>query len=142
MDSSPPDRILLADPDADERQRLAEVIRTAAAQTGHTIEIDEAPDGTTAMTMWTKAPPVLVICEILLDGLSGLSLLRRMKTEPGPAVPVIFVTRLSRESDRYWGLRNGAHAYLPKPYDDEQLARRVEDVLVNGAEASRQRPLE
>jgi len=91
--------------------------------------------------MWLEHPPRLVVCEVLLDGLSGLALLRRMKDERATMPAVILVTRLSRESDRYWGLRNGAHAYMPKPYDDEQLGARVQEILVKGVDASRDKPL-
>ncbi|MEM7158706.1 MAG: response regulator [Myxococcota bacterium] len=135
-------RVLIAEPDADERERLSSVVRSAGEAAGHELAIDEAGDGTTALALWTSGQPQLVVCEILLDGLSGLALLRRMKNEPGETPPVIFVTRMSRESDRYWGLRNGAHAYLAKPYDDEQLRSRVRDLLEKGVEASRQRPLD
>ena len=135
-------RVLIAEPDSDERERLSTVVRKAAEDAGHELVIDEAADGTTALALWTSSPPQLVVCEILLDGLSGLALLRRMKNEPGETPPVIFVTRMSRESDRYWGLRNGAHAYLAKPYDDEQLHSRVKDLVEKGVEASRQRPLD
>jgi DNA-binding response OmpR family regulator len=137
-----PDRVLVAEPDADERARLVAVVRRAATDLEREIVVDEASDGTTAMAMWSDHPPRLVVCEVLLPGLSGLALLRRMKADRGAMPPVVFVTRMARESDRYWGLRNGAHAYLPKPYDDEQLLARVRDVLDKGANAARQHPFE
>jgi twitching motility two-component system response regulator PilH len=136
-----PYRVLIADPVATERARLVEVVEQAAAKSKQSVQIDQAPDGTTAMAMWTEHTPRLVVCEVLLGGLSGLSLLRRMKTEHTTGPPVIFVTQMSRESDRYWGLRNGAHAYLTKPYDDEQLRARVQDVLDKGANAPREQLL-
>lgn len=136
------DRVLVADSDASERTRLATVVRAAATACGRTVEVMEATSGTSALEQWTAQPPSLVICEVLLEGISGLSLLRRMKAEPTPLPPVIFVTRLARESDRYWGLRNGAHAYIPKPFDDQLLQGRVKELLEKGADASRQRPLD
>ncbi len=134
------DRVLIADLDPEQRERLATVVRAAAAALGREVVIDQAADGTTAMALWSEHSPCLVLCEVLLEGLSGISLLRRMKAERKDVPPVIFVTRLSRESDRYWGLRNGAHAYLAKPYDDEQLRGRVTMVLDQGADAARERP--
>lgn len=135
-----PDRVLVAEPDADERARLVAVVRQAATDVGREVVVDEASDGTTAMAMWSDHPPRLVVCEVLLPGISGLSLLRRMKADRPTMPPVVFVTRMVRDSDRYWGLRNGAHAYLPKPYDDEQLLARVRDALDKGADAARQQP--
>ncbi|MCH9680755.1 MAG: response regulator [Deltaproteobacteria bacterium] len=133
-------RVLIADSDAAERQRLTTVVEAAAAALDREIVVDQASDGTTAMALWSEHLPGLVVCEVLLDGLSGLALLRRMKSERTALPPVIFVTRLSRESDRYWGLRSGAHAYLAKPYDDEQLRTRVQTILDKGADAPPERP--
>jgi twitching motility two-component system response regulator PilH len=137
-----PDRVLVAEPDPDERARLCAVVRRAAADVRREVVVDEAPDGTTAMAMWSDHTPRLVVCEVLLPGISGLALLRRMKADRPSMPPVVFVTRMARESDRYWGLRNGAHAYLPKPYDDEQLLARVRDALEKGADAARQQVFE
>lgn len=133
-----PDRVLVAEPDLEERARLCAVVQRAAAALGREVVLDQAGDGTTAMAMWSEHPPRLVVCEVLLPGISGLALLRRMKAERAAMPPVVFVTRMARDSDRYWGLRNGAHAYLPKPYDDEQLLGRVREALDKGADAARQ----
>lgn len=141
-DPRAPDRVLVADPDPAERGRLVELIERAAGALGRPVVIDQASDGTTAMALWVDHPPRLVVCEVLLDGLSGLALLRRMKADRPTLPPVIFVTRMSRASDRYWGLRNGAHAYLPKPYDDEQLLGRVRDALHKGSDAQPERPFD
>ncbi|MCX4240020.1 response regulator transcription factor [Paraliomyxa miuraensis] len=137
-----PDRVLVAEPDADERARLVAVVRSASEALGREVTIDQAADGTTAMAMWTEHPPRLVVCEVLLDGLSGLALLRRMAAERPALPPVIFVTRMARETDKYWGLRNGAHAYLARPHDDEQLRNRVKEALEKGSQAARQQPYE
>ena len=138
MSSSTSERVLIADPDAEERARLVEVVGEAAKAARRSVVIDQAADGTTAMAMWSEHAPRLVVCEILLAGISGLALLRRMKSERATIPPVIFVTRMSRESDRYWGLRTGAHAYLTKPYDDEILRNRIADALLKGPDAERQ----
>ncbi len=137
-----PDRVLVAEPDPEVRARLVALVEKAAATIGHTVEIDQAVDGTSAFAMWTAHAPRLVVCEVLLPGLSGLALLRRMRADRLALPPVIFVTRMARESDRYWGLRNGAHAYLAKPYDDDQLTHRVREALDKGASAARQQPYE
>jgi DNA-binding response OmpR family regulator len=134
--------VLVAEPDADERARLCGVVQRAAQELGREVIVDQASDGTTAMAMWSEHTPRLVVCEVLLPGISGLALLRRMKTERGAMPPVVFVTRMARDSDRYWGLRNGAHGYLAKPYDDEQLLGRVKDALEKGADAARQQVFE
>ncbi len=137
-----PDRVLVAEPDPVERARLVDIIERAGRALKREVAIDQASDGTTAMAMWGEHLPRLVVCEVLLDGLSGLALLRRMQADRSTLPPVIFVTRMSRESDRYWGLRNGAHAYLAKPYDDEELLGRIRDALKDGPDARPERPFD
>lgn len=132
-------RALVAEPDREARLHLVALAKQAAEAASVKLTIDEAADGTTAMAMWSEHRPDLVICEVLLEGVSGLALLRRMQAEHGTLPPVVLVTSLGRESDRYWGLRNGAHAYVRKPYDDEQLVRRIRTLLVEGSAAPAER---
>lgn len=132
-------RALVADPDKDARQHLVALLQRAGEEASVAVTIDEAADGTTAMAMWSEHRPDLVVCEVLLEGVSGLALLRRMLAEHGKLPPVVLVTSLARESDRYWGLRNGAHAYVRKPFDDAQLVKRLTTLLVEGAAAPAER---
>ncbi len=46
---------------------------------------------------------------------------------------------MARESDRYWGLRNGAHGYVMKPYEDEVLQAKIREVLIGGQDAQPER---
>lgn len=132
-------RVLIADPDPQARTRLRNVVERAAEDAKLKVVIDQASDGTTAMASWSERKPDLVVCEVLLPGVSGLALMRRMSAEQGSLPPVVLVTELTREADRYWGLRNGAHAYVRKPYDDTGLAKRLRKALEDGAEAEPER---
>lgn len=128
-------RVLVAEPDKEARLHLVGLVKRAAEESTVTLTIDEAADGTTAMAIWSEHRPDLVVCEVLLEGVGGLALLRRMLAELGKLPPVVLVTSLTRESDRYWGLRNGAHAYVRKPFDEELLVKRMVTLLVEGAAA-------
>jgi twitching motility two-component system response regulator PilH len=139
MADRPQRRVLIAEPDPDQRARLTELVRKAAAEGAVETTIAEASDGSTAMASWSEHPPDLVVAEVLLPGISGLALMRRMSAEQGTLPPVVLVTELTRESDRYWGLRNGAHAYVRKPYDDDTLVRRLRSALVKGRDAEPER---
>ncbi|MEM6992241.1 MAG: response regulator [Myxococcota bacterium] len=121
-------RLLVIDPDPSERTRVISVVGQLAGEMGLPLTVVEAADGTTALASWEENAPDLVVSEVLLEGVSGLSLLRRKKAD-APLPPVVLLTRLDRESDRYWGLRNGAKAYVTKPWDDAQLARRLKSAL-------------
>lgn len=121
-------RLLVADPDASERRRVIAVAEALAKEMNTPLSVVEAADGVTALARWDEATPDLVVAEVLLDGVSGLGLLRRKKAE-AELPPVVLLTRLDRESDRYWGLRNGAKAYVTKPWDEAQLRRRLKSAL-------------
>jgi DNA-binding response OmpR family regulator len=131
-------RVLVADPDADCRRRIAAAVESAAGELDILVKVDQAADGTTALALWGDHKPDMVLCEVLLEGVSGLELLRRVKGESAPQF--ILVTTLSRDVDRYWGLRNGAHAYVPKPFDDTNLRARVRKLLESGPDAAREAP--
>jgi len=137
-------RVLVADPDADCRKRVAGAVEAAARELDIVVKIDQAGDGTTALALWGDHKPDLVVCEVLLEGISGLELLRRVK-EPRaagsePAPQFVLVTTLARDVDRYWGLRNGAHLYVPKPFDDGNLRARVRKLLESGPSATPEVP--
>ena len=133
-------RVVVAEPDAELRRQIIDVVQTAAKDADVSITVAQAGDGTTALALCSDHRPALVVSEVLLEGLSGLTLLRRLRAEAGSATAVIFVSDMGRETDRYWGLRGGAHAYLAKPFDEATLRDRVRRVLTKGSDAPPERP--
>jgi twitching motility two-component system response regulator PilH len=133
---------LVIDPDAEQRQRVIRLLREAAGELPESpkspeqrLAIHEAENGTAAWALVEVVKPDLVVAEILLEGLSGLQLLRRLRDKFGKQAPVVFfVTEMSNEVDRYWALRNGAGAYVIKPYDDEFLRKRSAKLFDEGDE--------
>ncbi len=124
------------------RTRLARLVREAGAERSKPLPdgtpqlaVHEAEDGQTAWGMIEALKPDLVVAEILLENLSGLQLLRRAKDKlRNAAPPIYFVTEMSNEVDRYWALRNGASAYIIKPYEDEFLRKRISKFFAEGVE--------
>jgi CheY-like chemotaxis protein len=123
--------VVVADPDPRERARVQELLRVPAEELGLALEVHAASDGQVALALIEQRKPALVLSEVLLEGLSGLSILRRLRATlpPGQVPPFVFITTMARESDRYWGLRNGCHGYVMKPYEDDLLQSRIRDVL-------------
>lgn len=129
--------ILVVDPDVENRQRVIALLResaSAASEVGpravppsaRTLAVHEADNGNAAWALVEVVKPDLVVAEILLEGQSGMQLLRRLRERYGDQAPaVIFVTTMSNEVDRYWALRNGATAYVIKPFDDDFLRTRA-----------------
>jgi len=129
--------VVIADPDPRERARAAELLRQPVEALGMSVQVHHASDGQVALALIEQLRPILVVSEVLLEGMSGLAILRRLKnTLPeGQVPPFLFVTAMARESDRYWGLRNGAHGYVMKPYEEELLVSRIRDILRPGGTA-------
>jgi DNA-binding response OmpR family regulator len=84
-------------------------------------------DGVTALARATADPPDLVILDLMLPGLDGLEVCRRLRAR-GP-IPVIMLTALGEESDRLAGLEIGADDYVTKPFSPRELVLRVASVL-------------
>ena len=131
--------LVIADADPRERDRCEAIVRALGPEIGE-ITLHSAVDGREALTLIELHHPALVLAEVLLEGGSGLALLRRLRRLRGAAAPpFIFVTTMARESDRYWGLRNGAHGYVMKPYEDEVLQAKIREVLIGGQDAQPER---
>ncbi len=118
--------IIVADPDPEERARIHEVLDDVSTF----LDVLDAADRTEIDAHLRNHDVALIITEVLLEGGSGYDLLRALsKREDENIPPVIFVTAMGRELDRYWALRNGAHAFLRKPYEDDRLRDRVNKAL-------------
>ena len=127
---------MVVDPDGDTRKRVVELLRAAAREAkvgpaepsgpNRNLAVHEAENGNAAWALVEVVKPDLLVAEVLLDGVSGLQLLRRLGERFEDEAPaVIFVTSMSNEVDRYWALRNGANAYVIKPFDDDFLRSRA-----------------
>lgn len=129
---------MVADPEASARAELAEAVERAGDDLDEPVSIHQAGDGTTALALCSDYRPRLLVAEVLLDGLSGLALLRTLRAS-NHATTVVFVTEMFRDADRYWALRNGAHAYLTKPVDPLTLRERIKRFLAD-PQANPERP--
>ena len=114
-------RILVVEDDA----TVSEVVCSYLRRAGY--EVAAVADGVTALSNALAAPPDLVILDLMLPGLDGLEVCRRLR-ERGP-VPVIMLTALGEESDRLAGLELGADDYVTKPFSPRELVLRVASVL-------------
>jgi two-component system response regulator ChvI len=85
------------------------------------------PDGATALTALSSAPPDLAILDIKMPRMDGLELLRRLRQDSD--LPVIFLTSKDEEIDELMGLNAGADDYIKKPFSHRLLLERVKAVL-------------
>jgi DNA-binding response OmpR family regulator len=128
-------RVLVVDDEPTVREVVAGYLR----RDGH--EVSEAADGTTALELVDRDHPDLIVLDMMLPGVNGLDVLRRVRTTSD--VPVIMLTARSEESDRVAGLELGADDYVVKTFSPRELAARVNGVLrrTNGRQAAAPGPL-
>ena len=97
-----------------------------------------AGDGTEGMRSFERLRPDLVVLDVMMPGINGLEVCRRMRQSS--QVPVVLLTALGEEEDRIAGLRLGADDYVTKPFSPRELALRVVSVL-RRARMPRQEPV-
>jgi DNA-binding response OmpR family regulator len=114
-------RVLVVDDDP----TVAEVVTGYLDRAGYVV--DRAGDGPDALARATAHWPDLVVLDLMLPGMDGLEVCRRMRGR-GP-VPVIMLTARGDEDDRILGLEVGADDYVTKPFSPRELVLRVESVL-------------
>ncbi|HST66485.1 MAG TPA: response regulator transcription factor [Mycobacteriales bacterium] len=123
------DRVLLADDDA----TVSDVVRRYLEVAGMTVDV--VGDGAEALSRALSAPPDLVVLDLMLPGLSGLEVCRRLRETS--SVPIVMLTALGEESDRVLGLELGADDYVTKPFSPRELTLRVRSVLRRSREPVR-----
>jgi two-component system response regulator ResD len=114
----------------DDEPTIAEVVARYLVRAGY--ETHTAADGPSAVAAATVRRPDLVVLDIMLPGLDGLEVMRRLRRDAGERVPVILLTAKGEEADRLVGLRQGADDYVVKPFSPRELVARVDAVLRRG----------
>ncbi|MFI5351603.1 MAG: response regulator [Candidatus Binatales bacterium] len=117
-------RILVVEDEAD----IRELIRYNLAQEGFIIE--EAADGVQALDRIARRTPDLIVLDLMLPGLSGLEVCRKLRAAPQTAnLPILVATAKGTEVDRVLGLEMGADDYVVKPFSPRELVARVKALL-------------
>jgi DNA-binding response OmpR family regulator len=109
----------------DDEPTVREVVVGYLRRDGH--DVAEAADGDAALQLLAADPPDLVVLDMMLPGVNGLDILRRVRATSD--IPVIMLTARAEESDRVAGLELGADDYVVKPFSPRELAARVNGVL-------------
>jgi DNA-binding response OmpR family regulator len=122
-------RVLVVDDDLTVAEVVGDYLREAGLETRH------AADGQAALDLAGRWPPDLVVLDLMLPGIDGLEVCRRLRAEREgqPPLPVIMLTALGQEGDRVLGLETGADDYVTKPFSPRELALRVQAVLRRAA---------
>ena len=109
--------------------RLAAMVGEYLTQSGFVVT--HMPDGESGLSALQDKPVDLVVLDLMLPGIDGLEVCRRIRALPGDAarVPVLMLTAKGDPMDRVVGLEIGADDYLPKPFEPRELLARIRAVL-------------
>ncbi|MDR7395257.1 MAG: response regulator transcription factor, partial [Armatimonadota bacterium] len=117
-------RVLVVDDD----EAILSLLGSYLAREG--FEVQTAGDGEAALAAARTSRPDVVVLDVLLPGLDGLEVLRRLRAEGEPYV--ILLTAKAEEADQVVGLELGADDYVTKPFSPRELVARIRAVLRRG----------
>ncbi|MBE9177399.1 response regulator [Oculatella sp. LEGE 06141] len=97
---------------------------------GSGLSVTVASDGIEALEQIQGHPPDLVVLDIVMPRMNGYEVCRRLKADPKTQhVPVVMCSSKGEEFDRYWGMKQGADAYIAKPFQPTELVGTVKQLL-------------
>ena len=118
--------VLIIEDDSD----IAENLRYNLEREGLKVRVAETGEAGLAFALDAQGPPALLILDLMLPGMSGMEICRRLRREPATRrTPIIMLTARTSETDRVTGLDLGADDYITKPFSVRELVARVRAVL-------------
>ena len=117
-------RVLIVDDSPTEMHLVTELLRRNG------FEVMGADNAERGLQLAREKQPDLVLMDVVMPGLNGFQATRQLTRDPNTAqIPVIMLTTKSQETDRVWGVRQGARGYLTKPVDERLLLETIREVL-------------
>ncbi|MGF1539397.1 MAG: response regulator transcription factor [Pleurocapsa sp.] len=115
---------LIVDDSATERA----IITSCLQEIG--INVSIAMSGEEALEQIKNSSPDLIVLDVVLPGRSGFEICRELKgRETTNKIPIILCSTKGTEMDKFWGMKQGADAYIPKPINQEELVRKVQELI-------------
>jgi len=117
-------RILIVDDSPSQLMGIRRIIE----KLGHTALTAE--DGAAGVELAQRELPDLILMDVVMPNLNGFQATRSITRDPRTAkIPVVLVTTKDQDTDRVWGLRQGAKAYLTKPFSEADLAKVIAELI-------------
>lgn len=115
---------------ADDSPTEVYVLQKMLEKNGHQVIVAE--DGEQAIDVTKNAMPQLIIMDVVMPVLNGFQATRRLTKDPETThIPIVIVSSKNQETDKMWGLRQGARGYLGKPVDEAELMSQINELLGN-----------
>jgi len=109
----------------EDETRIADLLRRGLIYEGYSVEV--APDGEAGLAAARDRPPALVLLDLMLPGIDGLTVCQRLRA--ASSVPILILTAKEAVPDRVAGLNAGADDYLVKPFSFDELLARIRALL-------------
>lgn len=104
------------------------VMRVALEKNG--FDVLTADDGESGLKLARESLPDAVIMDVVMPGVNGFQATRKLSKDPETAkIPVVIVTNKDQPTDKVWGMRQGAVAYMTKPVSGEDLIAKLREVI-------------
>ncbi|WP_314386237.1 twitching motility response regulator PilH [Pseudomonas brenneri] len=117
-------RVLIVDDSPTEMYKLTGMLEK------HGHQVLKAENGADGVALARQEKPDAVLMDIVMPGLNGFQATRQLSKEPETnGIPIIIVTTKDQETDKVWGTRQGAKAYLTKPVEEDKLIEVLNSVL-------------
>ncbi|MBD8898030.1 response regulator [Rhodanobacter sp. DHG33] len=109
------------------------VLTALLERAGHQVaSVGNAEEGIERVR--STPPPALVIMDVIMPGMNGFQATRTLTRDPATAeVPIVMITTKAMETDRVWGLRQGARAFITKPVNEGELLACINQLLSSAA---------
>lgn len=114
-------RVLIVDDEVSIREVLGQYLGLEG------FDVLAAADGVTALQLFQGTPPDLVILDLMLPGIDGIEVCRRMRAVS--AAPIVMLTARSEEADKLEGFRAGTDDYVTKPFSPREVVMRVQAIM-------------
>lgn len=119
---------------------IAESVQYNLKREGIKSEIAESGEKGLRLALESSMPPALIVLDLMLPGMSGLDLCRRLRRDPlTEKTPIIILTAKASEADKLLGLELGADDYMVKPFSVKELIARIRTVLRRAGDDSASR---
>ncbi len=104
--------------------------KTVLEKSGYQVEALD--DGSRCLDRARELKPDVILMDVVMPGMNGFEATRQLARDSGTSeIPVIMITTKDQETDKVWGMRQGARDYLTKPVDDKALVKAIRSVMGN-----------
>ncbi len=116
--------VLVVEDSITQRELISDLLK------GTGLNVIVAVDGQDAIDQLINISPDVVVLDIVMPRMNGYEVCRRIKSDPKTQnVPVVMCSSKGEEFDRYWGMKQGADAYIAKPFQPTELIGTVKQLL-------------